>query len=77
MVSRKDEFINLKDVFGLKVDCVLYPGEFSVIMGDTGVNKTSIVQNIMLATTWSTNDSTTQKNLSSIMVRSSRRVLCS
>lgn len=48
MVSRKDEFINLKDVFGLKVDCVLYPGEFSVIMGDTGVNKTSIVQNIML-----------------------------
>ena len=48
MRERKDEFINLKNVFGLEHDCVLYPGELAVFQGDTGVNKTSIIQNIML-----------------------------
>ncbi len=48
MLERKDEFINLRDIFGLGEDCVLYPGELVVFQGDTGVNKTSIIQNIML-----------------------------
>jgi len=48
MTERKDEFINLRNIFGLDEDCVLYPGELAVFQGDTGVNKTSIIQNIML-----------------------------
>ena len=48
MMANKDQFINLKDVFGLDDDCVLYPGELVVFQGDTGTNKTSIIQNIML-----------------------------
>jgi len=48
MIQNKDLFINLKDTFGLEDDCVLYPGEFVVFQGDTGTNKTSIIQNIML-----------------------------
>jgi len=48
MMENKDAYINLKNVFGLENDCVLYPGELVVFMGDTGTNKTSIIQNIML-----------------------------
>lgn len=48
MIQNKDLFINLKETFGLDDDCVLYPGEFVVFQGDTGTNKTSIIQNIML-----------------------------
>jgi len=48
IIENKDRYINLKDIFGLEVDCVLYPGELVVFQGDTGLNKTSIIQNIML-----------------------------
>ena len=48
IIENKDRYINLKNIFGLDVDCVLYPGELVVFQGDTGINKTSIIQNIML-----------------------------
>lgn len=46
--ERADEFINLRHIFGLERDVVLWPGEVCIFQGDTGVNKTSIIQNIML-----------------------------
>ncbi len=39
-------FINLKDIFDLTVDCILYPGEMITFVADTGLGKTSILQNI-------------------------------
>lgn len=47
-VATSEHEINLKDLFGLDVDCKLYPGELVSFIGDTGVNKTALVQNIIL-----------------------------
>lgn len=48
MREHGEDYINLKHTFGLAEDCILYPGEFVIFQGDTGINKTSIIQNIML-----------------------------
>jgi len=44
----RESFINLKDIFGLQNDCILWPGELVTFMADTGMNKTSLLQNIMV-----------------------------
>lgn len=48
LMEQKHTFINLRNIFGLDKDCYLRPGEVVTFQGDTGCNKTSIVQNILL-----------------------------
>lgn len=48
LMKESEKFINLKNIFGLEQDCILYPGELVTFQGDTGMNKTSILQNILI-----------------------------
>lgn len=48
LMSNTENLINLKYIFDLEHDCVLYPGELVTFIGDTGSNKTSILQNILI-----------------------------
>jgi hypothetical protein len=46
----KGKVLNLKYALKLKNDFLIYPKEFVLIEGDTGTNKSTILQNILIAT---------------------------
>lgn len=48
VLEHKDEYMNLRPVFDLEDDCILFPGELVTFLADTGMGKTSLLQNIAL-----------------------------
>ncbi len=55
-MDREGRTLDLANLFGVDKDLIFEPGDFIVIIGGTGVNKTTLIQQIMLGMNFRTGE---------------------